>query len=79
VGERAKTYLERVTKDNANTPWAMLAERELSSKLGWAWKESFTDTKPQAKANPNPAAARARKPQKQMLPPPETRPVPKKL
>ena len=83
LGERAKTYLERVAKNHPDTPWAMLAQRELNNKLGWAWEESFTDTtpppKPKTKANPNPVTAAARKPQKQMLPPPETRPVPKKL
>ncbi len=36
---QAKTYLERVTTEHANTPWAMLAQRELESKMGWEWVE----------------------------------------
>jgi hypothetical protein len=31
-----------VVKEHAGTPWAMLAQRELSAPLGWAWKERFT-------------------------------------
>lgn len=35
----AKVYLKRVIDDHPGTPWAMLAERELSMELGWAWEE----------------------------------------
>jgi len=36
---RARTYLNRVIDEHAGTPWAMLAERELGSPMGWAWTE----------------------------------------
>jgi hypothetical protein len=39
---KAKDYLNRVVKEHAGTPWAMLAQRELATPLGWAWKERFT-------------------------------------
>ena len=36
---KARTYLNRVIDEHAGTPWAMLAERELGSPMGWAWAE----------------------------------------
>lgn len=35
----AKEYLKRVIDEHPGTPWAMLAERELSNDLGWSWQE----------------------------------------
>jgi von Willebrand factor type A domain len=37
--KQASMYLKRVIDENAGTPWAMLAERELSTPMGWEWKE----------------------------------------
>jgi hypothetical protein len=37
--EQARMYLTRVAKDHSGTPWAVLAERELETKLGWEWIE----------------------------------------
>ena len=42
LADKAKMYLTRVSKDHADTPWAMLADRELKDSLGWKWEESFT-------------------------------------
>ena len=39
----ARKYLHRVVSDHPDTPWALLAERELSQPLGWVWRERFTD------------------------------------
>ena len=36
---RAQTYLQRVIKDHAGTPWAKLAEQELQTPVGWKWTE----------------------------------------
>jgi hypothetical protein len=33
-------YLNRVVKDHPGTPWALMAERELQTKLGWEWTEN---------------------------------------
>ncbi len=48
--ERAKMYLQRVIDEHPNTPWAMLAEKELASPIGWKWQESFTQP-PQPRMN----------------------------
>ncbi len=39
---KAKMYLERVTKEHEGTPWAMLAQRELQTPLGWKWTQDYT-------------------------------------
>ena len=38
---KAVEYLTRVIEQHAGTPWALLAEVELSQKLGWEWKEGY--------------------------------------
>ncbi|QGJ69755.1 VWFA domain-containing protein [Planctomycetales bacterium 10988] len=43
MAEEAKVYLQRVLDEHPNTPWALLAEKELNTPLGWEWTESFTD------------------------------------
>ncbi|MES2791262.1 MAG: vWA domain-containing protein [Planctomycetota bacterium] len=37
---KAATYLKRVIDQHPDTPWAALAERELSVPMGWEWTES---------------------------------------
>ena len=37
--KKALEYLNRVVDDHAGTPWALLAERELSAPMGWGWQE----------------------------------------
>jgi hypothetical protein len=78
AGEQAKTYLERVAKEHPETPWAMLAELELKTPLGWKWKEEFTDLSPRVAAAPanNAAAAAPARPAMAPKPPPK-RPPPK--
>jgi hypothetical protein len=46
LAEKAKTYLERVVKEHPDTPWALIASRELKAPLGWQWREEFTDLTP---------------------------------
>ena len=36
----AATYLKRVIDENPETPWEKLAARELSTPMGWEWKEA---------------------------------------
>ncbi|MEE3365252.1 MAG: vWA domain-containing protein [Planctomycetota bacterium] len=38
--KKALEYLNRVVDDHAGTPWALLAERELSAPMGWGWLEA---------------------------------------
>jgi hypothetical protein len=40
-GQRAREYLERVVREHADTPWAMLAKEELAQPLGWRWTERY--------------------------------------
>lgn len=37
---RAATYLKRVMDDHPDTPWAYIAELELSTPMGWEWQEN---------------------------------------
>lgn len=39
VAKKAEEYLTRVIDEHDGTPWAMLAERELGTPLGWEWQE----------------------------------------
>ena len=59
AGEQAKTYLDRVVKDHPNTPWAMLAQLEMQTPLGWRWKEDYTEIPRPAAREPGNAAAAA--------------------
>jgi len=40
LANKATEYLKRVVDEHPNTPWQMLAERELGTPMGWDWKES---------------------------------------
>ena len=39
MAKKATEYLTRVIDDHPGTPWAVIAEREISSAMGWTWKE----------------------------------------
>lgn len=39
ISDRAREHLQRVIDDHPNTPWAMMAERELQTPIGWKWTE----------------------------------------
>jgi len=41
--KQASTLLKRVMDEHGGTPWALLAERELSTPMGWEWKEGKAD------------------------------------
>ncbi len=46
VAEKAKRYLQRVIDQHPDTPWALIASRELQAPVGWRWIEEFTDLSP---------------------------------
>jgi hypothetical protein len=48
----SRKYLERVIKEHPGTPWAFLAERELSTPCGWEWVEGKLGQMPKAFARP---------------------------
>jgi hypothetical protein len=78
LADKAKMYLTRVAKDHPDTPWALLAERELKDPLSWTWTEEFTDTspRPMADGNANPAPP-ANDAAMMLRKPPPKRPPPK--
>jgi hypothetical protein len=39
MAQKARLYLGRVEKENAGTPWAEIAQRELTELIGWEWTE----------------------------------------
>lgn len=55
LAEKARLYLTRVVDEHPGTPWAMLAQRELDTPIGWEWIEDFTEPPPppQPRANNN--------------------------
>ena len=75
--DQAKQYLERVVREHPDTPWALLAKRELDQPFGWKWRETYTGVNEprQVAANNNPRPPRDDK--ARMLPRKERRPLPK--
>ena len=43
MAAKAQESLERVVNQHQGTPWAKLAERELSKPMGWSWKPMHKD------------------------------------
>ena len=41
LAEKARAYLQRVIADHPDTPWALIAERELQTPIGWTWEQSY--------------------------------------
>jgi hypothetical protein len=81
--KQATELLRSVAEKHKGTPWALLAERELSHQLGWEWSESFTDLDPPAKpgnrpprVTPPPAVPKDDA-ARMLAPPPPKRPVTK--
>lgn len=42
LANKARTYLQRVVDKHPETPWAMIAQRELDIPIGWQWRQSYT-------------------------------------
>ena len=42
LAEKAKTYLQRVVELHPGTPWALIAQRELETPIGWKWGQTYT-------------------------------------
>lgn len=52
VAKKAEDLLKRVIDEHPGTPWALLAERELSAPMGWEWRE-FKEVVPTMQQNGN--------------------------
>ncbi len=51
MANKAQEYLKRVIDEHAGTPWAVLAEREYNTPMGWEWKEGTYNPRPQNMGN----------------------------
>jgi hypothetical protein len=52
LAKKAEDYLNRVINEHPGTPWAMIAQRELNTPLGWEWQE-FKQASPVMQQTPN--------------------------
>lgn len=72
---QAEAYLDRVVTEHEGTPWALLAQQELSTPFGWEWREEFRDVagrRARAMANANrPRPQNNVPPKKKKRPPPK--------
>jgi hypothetical protein len=80
LAQKATELLKQVSERHAETPWGLLAERELGNPMGWAWTEQYTELNPppamEGATTPNPPTPNDD--QRRMLPPPPPkRPLPK--
>ena len=79
--DKAKMYLNRVVDEHPGTPWAMLAQRELQTPIGYEWGERFTPPpRPRNRManNNNPQRPRRNpQPQRNAAPPKQRRAPPK--
>ena len=48
---KARKYLERVTREHEDTPWALLAARELETPLGWKWSQEYNEPRQRGQNN----------------------------
>jgi hypothetical protein len=81
--EKASNYLNRVVEDHPGTPWALLAQRELETPIGWKWEQDYTAPPQPREAGPNNNNnnnnAEPRIPQPRMNAVPKTKRPPPKL
>jgi von Willebrand factor type A domain len=76
LAEKARTVLHRVIDENAGTPWAEFARRELQTDLGFKWAETYRAPPTMAATRP---ATPAKTPAKAANNPPPAPAVPKKI
>ncbi len=52
--KKARMYLQRVVDEHPGTPWAVLAQMELDTPMGWEWTEAYTGVRePRRRAGNN--------------------------
>jgi hypothetical protein len=78
LAESARGYLLRVANEHKETPWALLAQKELELPMGYRWKSSYTELSPERVASSEGSPAPPSDDQLQMLVRPRpSRPVPR--
>jgi hypothetical protein len=70
AAKQAKGLLQRVIDEHPNTPWALLAKRELKDAFGFKWVETYVRPIERPKMD-SPAAKRAKEAMKNMAKPVE--------
>ena len=78
IAKKAQMYLDRVMEEHPDTPWALLASRELKVPLGWRWEEGYTYMPPVVEVNNNnpPVPNRIRERPRRPAAPPRRNPPP---
>jgi hypothetical protein len=76
LGQQAVTLLKQVVSEHRGTPWAVLAEKELQTPLGWRWEEIYTFIPELAQVDPNAAPPRPQPEPPRPTPPPRRDPPP---
>lgn len=71
--DKANMYLNRVVENHPGTPWAMLAQRELTTPIGWKWRQTYTPPPMPRPDQPN------NQPRNRNIPQPRTNAMPKQL
>ena len=61
VANEAQALLKRVVDDHPNTPWAVLAQRELKDPFGFKWVETYVPPPPPRKEQDPPPEAKKKK------------------
>ena len=79
MANKARTYLQRVVDKHPETPWAMIAQRELDIPIGWQWRQTYTEppemrqrqpqNPPSNNPNPNPGQQMRNQPPPRRAPP----------
>ena len=68
----ADRLLHRVIEEHPDTPWALLAQRELKDALGFKWVETYVPPPPRNENNNNPAQQKKpNMPQQKAIAPPK--------
>ncbi len=75
LADEAEKYLARVLEEHPDTPWALMAERELRKPLGWRWDESYTYMRPPTETANN-TPPRPPRPEPRPTRPPRRNPPP---
>ncbi len=77
LGQKAEMYLQRVVQEHSETPWSLIAQRELQQPMGWRWRDSFTPPPPSEQPRPPRPNVPRDDPPPRRLPRKPTRPVPR--
>lgn len=78
AADKSLELLRAVAKEHAGTPWAVYAERELATPLGWEWGETFHDVAGRiARLEEMANMPRPERPENPVPPPKKLRPLPK--